>query len=150
MTRDAHEKGKCMKFNGRVLAAIAAVVLGVTLGGFVAGCKSDADKAAKNISTAAEQFKVQRRIVGVNGITDKVEFVVEGRCSIEGDGLGQLAALVVTCKQGPHDYRKHYIGMSDNMFFISTQLRGIDVSVYRTKIILKPQNIVPDLDLVTG
>lgn len=117
---------------------------------FTTGCTSNADKVAKNISTEAEQFKVQRRIIGVNGITDKVEFVVEGRCSIEGDGLGNLAALIVICKQGPHDYRKHYIGMSDNMFFISTQLKGIDVSEYRTKVILKPQNIVPDLDLVTG
>lgn len=116
----------------------------------VAGCSSQADTVAHNISVQAEKFQVQRRIVGVNGITDKVEFVVEGRCSIEGDGLGNLDALIVTCKQGPHDYRKHYIGMSDNMFFISTQLQGIAVSEYHTKIVLKPQGIVPDLDLVTG
>lgn len=116
----------------------------------LAGCGSQADTVSKNLSVEAEKFNVQRRIVGVNGITDKVEFVVEGRCSIEGDGLGGLRALVVTCKQGPKDYRKHYIGMSDNMFFISTQLQGIPVSEYRTKIVLKPQGIVPDLDLVTG
>ena len=115
----------------------------------VTGCGSNADKASKNLSTLAEQFKVQRRIVGINGITDKVEFEVEGRCSIEGDGLGNLRALIVICKHGPKDFRKHYIGMSDNMFFISTQLKGLPVSEFRTKIILKPQNIVPDLDLVT-
>jgi len=40
--------------------------------------------------------------------------------------------------------------MSDNVFFISTQLEGVNVSEYRTKIILKPQNLVPDFDLVTG
>lgn len=109
-------------------------------------CESDADKVSKNISTAAEQFEVQRRIVGINGITDKVEFLVEGRCSIETPGN----ILEVTCKQGPKDYRKHVIGLADNVFFISTQLEGIDVSVYRTRIILKPENIVPDFDLVTG
>ena len=114
------------------------------------GCASDADKVAKNISTAAEQFEVQRRIVGINGITDKVEFEVEGRCSIEGDGLGSLPALVVTCKHGPHDYRKHYLTIPDNLITITTQLHGVDASVYRTRIILKPQNIVPNLDLVTG
>jgi hypothetical protein len=58
--------------------------------------------------------------------------------------------LEVVCKHGKDDYRKHVIGLSDNLFFISTQLKGIDVSEYRTKIILKPQNLVPDLDLVTG
>lgn len=126
-------------------------LLGIlALTAIIAGCGSQADTVSTNISKEAEKFNVQRRIVGVNGITDKVEFVVEGRCSIEGDGLGDLRSLVVTCKQGPKDYRKHYIGMSDNMFFISTQLKGIAVSEYRTKVILKPQGIVPDLDLVTG
>jgi hypothetical protein len=126
-----------------ILSAVALVAL-------VGGCSSQADTASKNISTRCEKFECQRRIVGVNGITDKVEFLVEGRCSIEGDGLGNLNALIATCKQGPKDYRKHYVGMSDNMFFISTQLQGIAVSEYRTKIVLKPQGIIPDLDLATG
>lgn len=116
-----------------------------TLG--LTACGSDADKVSKNISTEAEQFNVQRKIIGINGITDKVEFEVEGRCSIE-EGLAR--SLVVTCKHSKDDYRKHYVGLADNMFFISTQMKGIDVSEYRTKVILKPQNIVPDLDLITG
>lgn len=58
--------------------------------------------------------------------------------------------LDVICKQSPHDYRKHYIGLSDNVTFISTQLNPIDANQYRTRIILKPQNLVPDFDLVTG
>lgn len=108
-------------------------------------CESDAEKASKNLSTAADQFEVQRHIVGINGITDAVLFEVEGRCSIQRDG-----DLVVTCKHGPDDYRKHFIGLSDNVTYISTQMEGVDVSVYRTRIILKPENIVPDFDLVTG
>jgi hypothetical protein len=127
------------------------IILGLTLVAaaiILAACGSNADTASKNISKQAEKFQVQRRIVGVNGITDKVEFIVEGKCSVEGDGLGSLNALIVTCKQGPQDYRKHYIGMSDNMFFISTQLKGIPVSEYRTKINLKPS--APDLDLLVG
>jgi len=131
------------------LATVAAfVLLAVVAVLILSACGSNADTASKNISKQAEKFQVQRRIVGVNGITDKVEFIVEGKCSIEGDGLGSLHALIVTCKQGPKDYRKHYIGMSDNMFFISTQLKGIPVSEYRTKINLKPA--APDLDLLVG
>jgi len=124
------------------LALVAIAALGV-----LAGCGSNADVAGENISKEAEKFNVQRRIVGINGITDKVEFEVEGRCSIE---TGLARSLQVICKHGPDDYRKHYVGLADNMFFIATQLKGIDVSEYRTKIILKPENIVPDLDLVTG
>lgn len=89
---------------------------------------------------------IVRKIVGVNGITDKVEFEVVGLCSLEKGYLG----LEVICKQGPNDYRKHFVGLSDNMFFISTQISKANVDEFRTKIILKPQNIIPDLDLVTG
>lgn len=128
----------------RFSLALAAVVAGVT----ITGCDSQADTVAKNISTEAEKFNVQRRIVGVNAITDKVEFEVEGRCSIEGGGPAR--SLIVTCKHGPKDYRKHYVGLADNVFYISTQLKGIAVSEYRTKIVLKPEGIVPDLDLATS
>jgi protein involved in sex pheromone biosynthesis len=130
------------------LIGLAVIVVSVVL--VLAACGSNADKASKNISTKCEQFQCQRRIVGVNGITDKVEFLVEGRCSIEGNGLGNLNALVIVCKQGPHEFKKHYVGMSDNMFFVSTQIQPLAVNEFRTKVILKPQNIVPDLDLVTG
>ena len=116
------------------LGAVAALAL--------VGCSSDAYKASTNLSTAADNFEVQRMIVGVNGITDEVLFSVEGRCSMERDG-----DLVVTCKHGEGDYRKHYLGLSDNVTYVSTQLEGVDVSVYHTRIILKPQNILPDFDL---
>lgn len=129
---------------------VGILLVFMAVGGTIGGCQSNADKVSKNLSTECEQFNCQRRIVGVNGITDKVEFMVEGRCSIEGNGLGTLRALIVTCRQGPHEYKKHYIGMSDNMFFVSTQLQALDASVYHTKIVLKPQNIIPDFDLVTG
>lgn len=126
-----------------VLAVFGAAVL-------VAGCGSDADKVADNIGKAAEQFEVQRKIVGINGITDKVLFEVEGRCSLESADSGLDGALEIVCKHGPKDYRKHFVGLSDNVTYIATQLKGIDASVYRTRIILKPQNLIPDFDLVTG
>lgn len=125
-------------------------MLGITGSAPLAACGSQSDTVSANISKEAEKFNVQRRIVGINGITDKVEFLVEGRCSIEGDGLGALNALIVTCKYGPNDYRKNYLTVSDNMFTITTQLKGIAVSEYRTKIVLKPQGLIPDLDLAVG
>lgn len=130
------------------IAAIALVVMSSVV--FATGCESSADKVSENLSTAAENFEVQRRIVGVNGITDKVEFVVEGRCSVEGDNLGDLQALTVICKQGPNNYKKHWLGVPDNLIFIVTQIQGLPASEYRTRIILKPENLVPDFDLQTG
>lgn len=118
-------------------AAIAAVVLST-------GC-TDASTVSHNLSVAADNFEVQRMIVGINGITDEVLFSVEGRCSIARDG-----DLVVTCKHGPDDYRKHFVGLSDNVTFISTQLEPADVSEYHTRIVLRPQALLPDFDLSVG
>ncbi len=36
------------------------------------------------------------------------------------------------------------------MSYVVAQPDGIDVSEYRTKIIFRPESIVPDLDIVTG
>lgn len=124
-----------------ICAVIAASIL-LTAG----ACDSDAQVASDNLSKAADQFEVQRKIVGVNGITGKYEFYVEGRCSID----PQDRKLVVTCRQGPNDYRKHYVGLSDNTFYVATQLEPIDVSVYHTRIILKPEGLIPEFDLQGG
>ena len=115
----------------------------------VAGCGSDADKVSKNLSVAAEQFEIQRKIIGINGITDKVLFEIDGRCSVE-LGATMPDVLDVICKHGNNDYRKHYVGLSDNVTFVSTQLENVDASVYHTRIILKPENLIPNIDLVTG
>lgn len=126
----------------KIILAILGSVLALT---GLAACSSDAEKASYNTSVAADQFEVQRLIVGVNGITGEILFSVEGRCSITRDG-----DLVVICKHAEDDFRKHYLGLSDNVTFVATQLEGIDVSVYHTRIILKPQNFLPDFDLTMG
>lgn len=129
-----------MKKIALALAATAALALGA--------CSSDADRTSENLSKAAEQFEVQRRIIGINGITDTVLFEVEGRCSIENENTG--GALEVICEHAENDRRKHFVGLSDNVTYVAVQTEGLDVSEYRTRIVIKPENIVPDLDLVTG
>jgi hypothetical protein len=125
------------------IAAIA-IALGLLFG--ATACGSDAKTASENVSKAADQFEVQRKIVGVNGITDKVAFEVEGRCSIEPEDR----KLVVLCKHGDNDYRKHYVGLSDNTYWVAEQMEGIDVSVYHTRIVIRPEAVIPDFDLEGG
>ncbi len=116
-----------------------------------ASCEGDsnADKVGENLGKEAEKFNVQRQILFINGITDEVLWQVEGRCSVEYNA-NLPRNLEVICKHGPDDYKKHFLGLSDNVTWIATQTEGIDVSEYRTKIIFRPESIVPDLDLVTG
>lgn len=112
------------------------------------GCDgpSQAEKASQNTSTAADNFEVQRKIVGINTRTDKYLFYVEGRCSIDRSN----GDLIVTCKQGPNDFKKHYIGGATDVAWVATQMEGIDVSVYKTRVILKPEGIIPEVELSVG
>lgn len=124
------------------------MILGATVGALMlTGCVSAADKASENTSTAADNFEVQRRIWGYNNVTDTLIFEIEGRCSIE---IRDNGILVSICKHGPDDFRKHYLGASDQTTWISEQMEGIDVSEYNTRIILRPETIIPTIELDTS
>lgn len=126
---------------------ITAIALGAVAVFGLSACTSDADRASYNLSHEADNFNVQRLIVGINGVTDEILFSVEGKCSLN---LDRPEILEITCKHGEDDFRKHYVGLADNVTYVSTQIDGMDVSVYNTKITLKPTNIVPNIDLSTG
>ena len=107
------------------------------------GCNSsDAQIASKNISYKSDNFEVPRRVIFYNGITDKYLLTIEGRCSINSNSR----KLAVTCKIGPNSYKKHYLGLSDNVTYFVEQLNPIDVSVYHYSVVFKPQAIIPDID----
>jgi len=124
----------------RIIASIAAVLfLGV---GLTACNDDDADVVSENLSKAADNFEVQRRIVVFNGITDKYLMVVEGRCSITDDG----SQLEITCKIADDQFIKNFAGLSDNVSYFIEQGEAIDVSEYHYRVTFKPQSIIPDPD----
>lgn len=132
------------------IVAVIALALGLLL----TGCESAADTANANLSKAAENFEVERRIVGINAITDKALFEVEGYCSLENDGR----KLDVICrvagdpsrKPGQGEVERTTLGLSDNVTFVSTQLAPVDVDFYRPRIIFRPEALVPNYDLATS
>lgn len=128
----------------------ATLGLGAVLGIFAltgSACASDADKASENISTAAEAFEVQRSLIATNGITGEVMLLAEGRCSFEYPGGNRID---VTCKYGPSEYRRHTYIKGDQDQVVITQEEAIDVSEYNSRIIIKPQNILPEFDIMVG
>ena len=128
-----------MKFN-RKTATIAGTV--VAAGALLAGCSTDADVASHNLSKAAEQFEVDRRIVFYNGITDKYMLEIQGKCSLEPEDK----KLMVTCKTGPNEYRKHYLGLSDNVTYVAEHLEATSASEDNYRLIFKPEALVPNVD----
>lgn len=108
---------------------------------------SKADIASENLSKAAENFEIQRRIVFFNGITDKYLLTIEGRCSVETGESKLGGSLEVTCKVGPNQYKKHFLGLSDNVSFFVEQSEAVDVDVYHYRVIFRPDTIIPAVEI---
>ncbi len=135
-----------MKLNKKVIAIAVAVVAGAAT---LSSCGTDAQIASTNLSKAADQFEINRRIVFFNGITDKYLLEIDGKCSVETSGSKLDGSLEVTCKVGPNAFKKHYLGLSDNVSYFVQQIDAADVSTTRYRVIFKPAEIVPDINLVT-
>lgn len=130
--------------NKRLLGSIAALLMVPALLANK-GC-SDADIASENLSKAADMFEIDRRVVFYNGISGEYILTIEGRCSL--GNFDNPGKLTVTCKTGPDSYKKHFLGLSDNVTFFAEQLESKSVSAYHYRVIFKPQTIIPDMDFV--
>ena len=119
------------------LVALCMILVGV-------GC-SDAGTVSYNISKDADYFKVERRIIFYNGITGEYMLTIEGRCSLGNND--PVDELTVTCKTGEDEYKKHFLGLSDNVTYFVEQVEESDVSAYHYKVVFKPSIIVPDVEI---
>lgn len=124
---------------------IVTIALLATL---VLGACSEADTVSENLSKEADTFKVDRRVVFFNGITDKYLLTIEGKCAL--GNQDDTKKLSVTCKTGDDEYKKHYLGLSDNVSFFVEQTESLDVDPFHYKVIFRPETIVPDIDLQTS
>lgn len=124
---------------------IVTVIIGLAL--LLTAC-TDADTISHNLSKSADSFQVQRRVVFFNGITDEYLLTIEGLCALgEGD---KTESLTVTCKVGKDDYKKHYLGLSDNVSYFVEQTDAKFEDRFHYKVLFRPGSIVPDVDLQTN
>lgn len=123
----------------KLIATIVAMLLAAVS---LAACANDSETVSHNLSQDADNFKVHRRVVFFNGITDKYLLSIEGYCSITDEGN----QLEVTCKVGESTYKKHFLGLSDNVSYFVEQLEPIESDPYHYKVVFKPETIVPDVE----
>lgn len=116
---------------------IFAVVMLFAL--ILGGCDA-ASKASYNISKDSDEFRVIRRVVFYNSLTDTYLLEMVGNISVD---ISRDKVIEVTVKLGPDEYQKHYLGLSDNVTYTVEQLSVSDVSEYKYKMIFKPENILP-------
>lgn len=103
----------------------------------------DSQVASQNISKAAHQFEIFRRVVFYNGITNEYILQIEGYCSVVNEG-NQLSVIIKT-ENG--EFLKHYLGLSDNVTYFAEQMQSSKVSTQHYRVIFKPSVIIPNIDL---
>ncbi len=129
----------------KVYAYLAAMLL-LFVGLQACSGPDDSDVVDENITKAAKNFEIQRRVVVVNGITDKIQLEVVGRCNIDPTDN----RVFITCKvaegEGNDSYIRNQVYLSDNTYVVVEQGEPIDVSAYHYRVTYKPQSIIPDPD----
>lgn len=120
-------------------------VIALALLAALAGCNQNADVVSRNLSVAADNFEVERRIVFYNGITGEYMLTIEGLCSLGNSDKSR--ELTVTCQTGSNTYKKHFLGLSDNVTYFVEQVEPAASSKYHYSVTFKPSVIVPDIHI---
>lgn len=118
-----------------LIGAVVVMAVGLT------GCSRPADVASYNLSQAADNFEINRRVIFYNGITDTYMLTIEGLCSLD----PVAGYITVTCKVGPSEFKKHFLGLSDNVTYFAEQLEPADASTYHYRVVFNPSVIIPDI-----
>lgn len=118
----------------KLLAVIALVVV---VG--LAGCRQS-DKISYNVSKEADNFNVIRRVAVINTRTDKIEFEVIGKISVDSSDESKLVILAETDKDV---YKKHLVNLTEWNMYIVEDLEGAAVNQYKYEVNYMPESIVP-------
>jgi len=121
-------------------AAIAAVMATPSHAGWFS---DDAVTASRNLSKAADNFEVMRRVVFINNVTGQYLLEIIGYCNIVVDAPENQ--LEVTCMTDD-DFKKHFLGINDTTTYVVEQLEPVRVSKSHYRVTFKPQAIIPDVD----
>jgi hypothetical protein len=118
------------------------LILVLIMGGlFMVGCDTQADRVSYNLSKEADSFNIVRQLTVINGITGDTLFQMSGRLSIDADVEDSQLEVVVEYEKG--EYKKHFIGLSDNVTYVVEQLEVESVSNYKYTLNFNPKMWIP-------
>lgn len=119
---------------------LSAIIVGLLLGTGLVGC-TEANTVSTNISREADNFNVTRRLVVINGRTDTIIFSLVGNFSITVDQEDNQLEVIAEVRDGV--YRKHFIGLSDEIQYFVEDVGDNEVSKYRYEVEFMPEKIIP-------
>lgn len=119
---------------------IAILLVMVCMVGVLTGCTA-ADDVNYNLSQAADNFEVVRKITVYNARTDMIVMEMEGLMSLSNNSTSEL---VVTCKTGEDEYKKNYVYLNDYVIYVVEDITGTVTDPYHYKIHF--YTAMPDVD----
>lgn len=103
---------------------------------------SQADNVNHNLSQAADNFEVVRKITVYNARTDLIVMEMEGYMSLSNNSNREL---VVTCKTGPDEYKKNYVYLNEYVIYVVEDVTGTVTDPYHYKVHF--YGAMPDIDI---
>lgn len=105
------------------------------------GCQTEADKVSYNLSLEADNFNDIRQITVINCLQGDVLFQMTGKLSITADTEDNQLEIVVEDENG--EYKKHFIGLSDNVTYVVEDITSGDVDKYKYTLNFNPKMWLP-------
>ena len=118
----------------------ALMLVLVCLVGCLTGC-TEAENVNYNLSQAADNFEVVRKITVYNARTDMIVMEMEGLMSLSNNSSSEL---VVTCRTGENEYKKNYVYLNDYVIYVVEDITGTVTDPYHYKIHF--YTALPDVD----
>lgn len=120
---------------------VAILLAVMCMVGCLTGCTA-AEDVNYNLSQAADNFEVVRKITVYNARTDMIIMEMEGIMSISNNSTSEL---VVTCKTGEDEYKKNYVYLNEYVIYVVEDITGTVTDPYHYKIHF--YTALPDIDL---
>lgn len=123
------------------------LVLSVSIAAlFISGCQDDAQVATRNLTKAADNFEVMRRIIFYNTWKGEVLKEYVGKCSVK----DETTKFSVICKTGESQFKRDIVGRNESMTYVVEQMEPVAASVFYYRRTFKPQSVLPDIDFRGG
>jgi hypothetical protein len=129
----------------KILALIMGILILVSCA-CMTGCSTQADRVSYNLSQEADNFNNVRQLTVINCLKGDVLFQMTGKISITADTCDNQLEVIVELEDG--SYKKHFVGLSDNVTYVVEDITGKNVNNYKYKLNFNPQMWLPEVGTI--
>lgn len=124
----------------KIISVITILVVIGILAISMTGC-SEASRVSYNVSQEADNFNCIRQLTVINCIKNDVLFQMTGKMSITADSTDNQLEIIVEDENG--EYKKHFVGLSDNVTYTVEDITGKNVNKYKYTLNFNPKMWIP-------